>query len=76
VQAVAARDVNALVKRGEEKAIKTSFAPVALNAPVKAGQEIGNVVVTGPDGQQISKVPAVAQAAVPAQSWWKSFWPF
>jgi D-alanyl-D-alanine carboxypeptidase (penicillin-binding protein 5/6) len=75
VQAIAASDVGALVKRGEEKGIQVAFAGNALTAPIKRGQPVGNVVVTA-NGQQLSKVVAVAAADVPKQSWWKSFWPF
>ena len=75
VQAVAATDVGALVKRGEEKGIQVAFAGNAVTAPIKRGQPVGNVVVTS-NGQQLAKVVAVAAADVPKQSWWKSFWPF
>lgn len=75
VQAVAAADVNALVKRGEEKNVKVSFSGGAVNAPVKAGQPVGTVVVEA-GGQTVSKVPAIAAGAVAEQAWWKAFWPF
>jgi len=76
VPVIAAQDVTALVKRGEEKDIKVEFAPGAtVNAPVKAGQTIGSIVVTA-GGKTLSKVPAIAGGAVEKQGWWKSFWPF
>ena len=75
VPAVASKDVTALVKRGEEKAIQFAFNGGAVTAPVKKGQPIGQIVVTA-GGKEISRVPAVAGADVAKQSWWKSFWPF
>jgi len=74
VPAVASAGANVLVKRGEEGAIKVAFAPVAISAPIKAGQPVGFAVVNQ-GGQQI-KVPAVAGAAVEKNPWWKRFWPF
>jgi serine-type D-Ala-D-Ala carboxypeptidase (penicillin-binding protein 5/6) len=75
VPAVAAADVNALVERGQEGGIKVSLAPASVTAPVRAGQQVGTVVVTQA-GHQINRVPAVAAAAVDKQPWWKKFWPF
>jgi len=75
VSAVASADVKALVKRGEQGGIKVGFVGNPVNAPVTAGQQVGMVVVTQ-NGQQISRVPAVASAAVEKQSWWRKLWPF
>ena len=75
VQAVAATDVNALVKRGQEKDVKVNFTGGAITAPVKAGQQVGTIVVQS-GGEVISKMPAVAASAVAKAPWWKSFWPF
>ena len=75
VPAVAGSDVRALVKRGEESSVKVSLAANNVTAPVHAGQQVGNVVVSQ-NGQQVSRVPAVAGANVDKQSWWKKFWPF
>jgi D-alanyl-D-alanine carboxypeptidase (penicillin-binding protein 5/6) len=75
VPAVAASDVKALVKRGEEGTVKVAFAGTSVTAPVTAGQQVGSVVVTQ-NGQSIAKVPAVAGGAVEKQAWWKKFWPF
>ena len=75
VPAAAAADVDALVKRGDEQTVKTSLAPASVTAPVRAGQQVGWVVVTQ-NGRQITKVPAVAAANVEKQPWWKKFWPF
>src|SRR5207244_11463099 len=75
VPAAAAADVGALVQRGQEDAVKTSLAPNSVTAPVRAGQQVGWIVVTQ-NGKQINKVPAVAAANVEKQPWWKKFWPF
>jgi len=75
VPAVAGSDVRALVKRGEEGGVKVSLAANNVSAPVRAGQQVGNVVVSQ-NGQQVNRVPAVAGASVDKQSWWKKFWPF
>jgi len=76
VQAVAARDVGALVKRGEEKNVKVAFSPAGtLTAPVRQGQEVGTIVVSS-GSETIAKVPAIAASAVDKQPWWKAFWPF
>ena len=55
--------------------MKTSLTPNSVTAPVRAGQQVGWVVVTQ-NGKQITKVPAVAAANVEKQPWWKKFWPF
>jgi len=73
--AAAGADVNALVKRGDEGTIRVSLAPSPVAAPVRAGQQVGWVVVSQ-NGKQINKVPAVAAASVEKQPWWKKFWPF
>jgi D-alanyl-D-alanine carboxypeptidase (penicillin-binding protein 5/6) len=75
VPAVAFMDLKTLVQRGQEGSIGVRFAPLNLTAPVHAGQQVGMVVVNQ-GGQQIGKVPAIAQANVDKQPWWKKFWPF
>jgi serine-type D-Ala-D-Ala carboxypeptidase (penicillin-binding protein 5/6) len=75
VPAAAAADVSAFVQRGQEGTVKVALSPSPVAAPVRAGQQVGWVVVTQ-NGQQINKVPAVAAAAVEKQPWWKKFWPF
>ncbi|MDQ6799808.1 MAG: D-alanyl-D-alanine carboxypeptidase [Acidobacteriota bacterium] len=75
VPAAAAADVSTLVLRGQEDSVKASLAPNSVTAPVRAGQQVGWIVVTQ-NGKQISKVPAVAAADVEKQPWWKKFWPF
>jgi D-alanyl-D-alanine carboxypeptidase (penicillin-binding protein 5/6) len=75
VPVVAAGDVRALVKRGEEGGVKVAFSPTGLTAPVRRGQQAGTIVVQQA-GQTIAKVPAITAAAIDKQPWWKSFWPF
>ncbi len=75
VPAVASRDVKTMIKRGEEGAIKVGLVANPQNAPVKAGQQVGMIVVTQA-GRQIDRVPALAGAAVEKQSWWRALWPF
>ena len=75
VQAIAAGDASALVKRGEEKSVKVQFNGSAVTAPVKKGQQVGEIIVMQGD-KQIAKIPAVAAADVGKQAWWKSFLPF
>ena len=75
VAAAAAADVGALVKRGEEGGVRASLAPSPVSAPVRAGQQVGWVVVTQ-NGKQINRVPAVAAANVEKQPLWRKFWPF
>ncbi|HUP45110.1 MAG TPA: D-alanyl-D-alanine carboxypeptidase family protein [Thermoanaerobaculia bacterium] len=75
VQAVASQDVTAMVKRGEEKDVKVSFAGSTVTAPVRQGQQVGTIVVTS-GNETIARVPAVAATAVAKEPWWKAFWPF
>ena len=75
VPAVASVDAKALIARGQEGSINVKFVPSNLTAPVRAGQQVG-VAIVNQSGQQLARVPAVAQAAVEKQPWWKKFWPF
>lgn len=75
VPAVAGGDAYALVKRGEEKSVKTAFAPGVVTAPVRAGQQVGAIIVSQ-NGSVISRIPAIASATVEKQPWWRKFWPF
>jgi serine-type D-Ala-D-Ala carboxypeptidase (penicillin-binding protein 5/6) len=75
VPASAAADVNALVKRGEEGNVKMALAPSPVSAPVRAGQQVG-IVVVSQGGKQINRVPAVAAENIDKQPWWRKFWPF
>jgi D-alanyl-D-alanine carboxypeptidase (penicillin-binding protein 5/6) len=75
VPVMAPQDVRALVKRGEERGVSVKFNGGAVTAPVKRGQRLGTIVVQR-GNVTLAKVPAVAAADVPKQSWWMAFWPF
>ena len=75
VSAIASADARTLVKRGQEGSVKVAFAASPLSAPVRAGQQVGTIAIQQ-NGQTISKVPALAGAAVAQQPGWKKFWPF
>jgi len=75
VPAIAFVDAKALIPRGQEGSINVKFVPSNLTAPIRAGQQVG-IAVVNQGGQQIARVPAVAQVAVEKQPWWKKFWPF
>jgi D-alanyl-D-alanine carboxypeptidase (penicillin-binding protein 5/6) len=75
VQVAAPKDVQALVKRGEEKGVSVKFQGGAVTAPVKRGQQVGTILVQR-GNETLAKVPAIAAQDVAKQSWWKSFWPF
>jgi D-alanyl-D-alanine carboxypeptidase (penicillin-binding protein 5/6) len=75
VNAVAAMDVNTLIERGQEGGISVRFVPSNLTAPVRAGQQVG-IAIVNQGGQQIGRVPAIAQTSVAKQPGWKKFWPF
>jgi len=75
VNVVAGADVKTMLKRGEEGGIKVGLVANPVTAPVKAGQQVGTIVVTQ-GGQQINRVAAYAAAAVEKQPWWKALWPF
>jgi D-alanyl-D-alanine carboxypeptidase (penicillin-binding protein 5/6) len=75
VPVIVGSDAKALVKRGQERNVKISYSGGAVTAPVKKGQQLGTVVVQS-GSETIAKIPAVAGADVPKQSFWKSLWPF
>lgn len=75
VQVVAGSDAKALVKRGQERNVKINFTGGTVAAPVKKGQQLGTIVIQS-GTETIAKIPAVAAADVPKESFWKSLWPF
>lgn len=75
VPVMASKDVQALVKRGEEKGLSVKFNGAAVTAPIKRGQQIGTIVVQR-GNETLAKMPAVAAADVQKQPAWKAFWPF
>ena len=75
VPVMAATDVRALVKRGEEKGVTVKFNGGAVAAPIKRGQRIGTIVVSR-GNETLATMPAVAAQDVEKQPWWKALLPF
>jgi len=75
VPVMAATDVKALVKRGEEKGVTVKFNGGAVAAPIKRGQRIGTIVVSR-GNETLATMPAVAAQDVEKQPWWKALLPF
>lgn len=75
VPVMAPKDVNALVKRGEEKGVSVRFNGGAVAAPVKRGQRVGTIVVQR-GNETLATMPAVAAQDVAKQPWWKALLPF
>jgi len=72
VNAVAGRDVTALVARGQEASVVWTLEPVAVDAPVALGDTVGIIVVVQ-EGTEVARVPALAAGAVERRPWWR-FW--
>jgi D-alanyl-D-alanine carboxypeptidase len=70
VTLVPARDVFVTIGRGSAAQLKTTAsAQQPVIAPIKAGQALGELVVS--DGKDIvARVPLVAKDAVPEGGWW------
>jgi D-alanyl-D-alanine carboxypeptidase (penicillin-binding protein 5/6) len=70
VTLVPARDVFVTIGRGSAAQLKTTAtAKQPVIAPIKAGQALGELVVS--DGKDIvARVPLVAREAVPEGGWW------
>ncbi|MFZ5965817.1 MAG: D-alanyl-D-alanine carboxypeptidase family protein [Bacillota bacterium] len=68
VNVIAKDDISALVKKGEEnKVIKEIVLPDRVKAPFKAGEKIGEVILTK-DGQEIIRVDLITEKEVEAAS--------
>lgn len=73
VQLVAARDLNLLVGKGENKNIqKRIMTDSAVTAPIEQGQKYGELLVMR-DGKEIDKVDLVAEKAIPKAGFLKIF---
>jgi D-alanyl-D-alanine carboxypeptidase (penicillin-binding protein 5/6) len=72
VVAVAARDVTALVPRGEEKTVHWTLEPEEVKAPLAKGDPVGSIVVFQGDAEVV-RVPALAAEEVRSRPWWR-FW--
>jgi D-alanyl-D-alanine carboxypeptidase len=71
VEAVAARDVAALVPRGDST-VQWTLEPREVDAPVAQGDTVGTVVVRHGTAE-LARVPALAAGAVERRPWWR-FW--
>jgi D-alanyl-D-alanine carboxypeptidase (penicillin-binding protein 5/6) len=74
VTAIASADAGAVVPRGEEGKVRMQLVIGTPKAPLKAGEEVGTIVVHV-DDREVARVPAVAQSAVSVRPWWR-FWSF
>jgi D-alanyl-D-alanine carboxypeptidase (penicillin-binding protein 5/6) len=72
VGAVAARDVTALVPRGEDDTVRWMLEPNEVVAPVAKGDPVGSIVVLQREAE-VLRVPALAAADVQRRPWWR-FW--
>jgi D-alanyl-D-alanine carboxypeptidase (penicillin-binding protein 5/6) len=65
VNAVCREPLVAVVPRGEEDSVRSELVlPKKVNAPVKRGEKIGEMLAVAEDGSVIGKVPVVAQEDV------------
>jgi D-alanyl-D-alanine carboxypeptidase (penicillin-binding protein 5/6) len=74
-RALAANDVQVLVKREEKDAIKTSLDVLPdLRAPLAKGQTVGTLIVRVGD-REVARTPAVTAGEVARTTfWWLTFW--
>ncbi len=76
VPVISTSDVKVLLKRGEEKKVQVEVhIPDRISAPVKAGQVVGEVIVTM-DGAEVGRTQAAATQDIAQASFWKRWWPF
>ena len=74
IDAVAAKDLFVTLPRGFGMERKTSIEALpGLSAPLKAGQQVGNLVVTMP-GQQPLKAPLVTAVAIEEAGMFRRAW--
>jgi D-alanyl-D-alanine carboxypeptidase (penicillin-binding protein 5/6) len=74
VQAIAVDDLQVLVKRAEDKGLLVEARiPRLLQAPVRKGQALGQVVVQRGE-QTLGRVDVIADREVPASGWLAWFW--
>jgi D-alanyl-D-alanine carboxypeptidase (penicillin-binding protein 5/6) len=72
VEAVAARDVTALVPRGDENTVSWRMEQHPVRAPLEKGDTVGSIVVLQNDAE-VARVPALAAENVQSRPWWR-FW--
>jgi D-alanyl-D-alanine carboxypeptidase (penicillin-binding protein 5/6) len=74
IDAVAGKDLFVTLPRGFGMERKTSVEALpGLSAPLKAGQQVGNLVVTMP-GQQPLKAPLVTPVAIEEAGMFRRAW--
>jgi D-alanyl-D-alanine carboxypeptidase (penicillin-binding protein 5/6) len=62
------------VAKGEQTKVKTAIQlPKRVEAPVAAGQVLGEMVATL-DGNELARVKLVAAVEVPKANLWESIW--
>jgi serine-type D-Ala-D-Ala carboxypeptidase (penicillin-binding protein 5/6) len=72
VNALAGREVTALVPRGKETAVRWTLEPRTIHAPLAKGDTVGTVIIVRGNAE-IARVPALAADAVERRPWWR-FW--
>ena len=74
VQPVPEESPRLLLRRGEAAGVaKTVELAEGVTAPVKAGQELGRLLIRSGSGEELASVPLVAAQAVERLSWWELF---
>jgi D-alanyl-D-alanine carboxypeptidase (penicillin-binding protein 5/6) len=74
VKAIADGDLRLLLKRADDKAVRVeAHLPRLVAAPVRRRQALGEIVVRQ-DDRELGRVPAVADADVPATGWLSWLW--
>lgn len=74
LQPVTAQSPKLLLEKSEAAGLnKTVELAESIPAPVKAGQEIGRLVLTSEAGTEIATVPLVADEDVERLGWWQIF---
>ncbi len=73
INAVAEKDAGMLVVKGSEKSVSKKITiPDALDAPIKKGQVIGEMVITV-DGEEKARVNLVSDCDVKTSEFWDGF---
>lgn len=73
VQPVCASDTSVLLARGKKERLQqTVEISEEVNAPIRAGEEVGTIVITCGE-EEIARVPIVVQTAVERLTWLQAF---
>ncbi|HUP65912.1 MAG TPA: D-alanyl-D-alanine carboxypeptidase family protein [Thermoanaerobaculia bacterium] len=73
INAVTAASAHVLIKKDEEASISTQVQASNPPAPIEKGERVGWIMVKK-NGRDIGRVPLVAVADVPKESWLQVFW--